>query len=77
MEQDEDVLAASPPTMHTAHSFGLPSPERCLSPNTALETGAPGDHTTETTLIVAQYEARLAAKHNELLQLKRRLQVWH
>lgn len=74
----EDVLAGSPPTMHAVliNSFGqLPSPERCQSPNTSLEAAPPSgeDH---TSALIAQYEARLAAKHNQLLQLKRRLQVY-
>lgn len=63
MEQTDVVLAASP-DHHTATSFGLPSPERCQSPG-----ASPG------TDVIAQYEARLTAKHHELLQLKRRLQV--
>lgn len=67
---EDDVLAASPDhaSQHTATSFGLPSPERCLSPGAT----PPG---TDNNMVVAQYEARLNAKHHELLQLKRRLQV--
>lgn len=66
---EDDVLAASPDhvSQHTATSFGLASPERCQSP------GAPTQKPDNA--VVAQYEARLAAKHHELLQLKRRVQV--